>query len=164
METKHANKYQEMQDSSRVWIYQSIREFNEIETISLKNDLAQFAQSWVSHNQLLTAVGDVLYNRFIVLMVDESYVGAGGCSIDSSVYFLKQIEFRYRTELFERLNFAWLEDEVVRTASKDEFRKLFEKGLISDETPVFDNLVSTKEEFESEWIKPLAKSWHKKVM
>jgi hypothetical protein len=153
-----------MQESSRVWIYQSNREFSEKEMVNLRNELNSFSKSWVSHSQLLTATTDVLYCRFIVLIVDESYVGAGGCSIDTSVAFLHQLEARYSVNLFDRLTFAWLENDEVKTAPKEEFALLFQKGLINDETLVFDNLVRTKAELESEWLKPLAKSWHKKIL
>lgn len=156
--------YNTMQETSRVWIYQSSREFSSNEVESLRFELKAFAKSWVSHNQLLVAYAELLYNRFIVLVVDESYVGAGGCSIDTSVAFLKNLENRYGVELFDRQTFAWIENNEIKTLPKEEFAALYKKGIVNDETLVFDNLVSSKSEFEGAWIKPLAKSWHKKII
>ncbi|MBK8877661.1 MAG: hypothetical protein IPN74_03660 [Haliscomenobacter sp.] len=77
---------------SRVWIYQSNRPFSEAEEQELAAELKEFTRQWVSHNQRLKAAGTILYHRFIALMVDENQVGAGGCSIDRSVAFLKQVQ------------------------------------------------------------------------
>lgn len=156
--------YQLLPDSTRVWIYQSNRPFRESELPGLKENVARFAQSWISHNRQLRAHGDVLHQRFIVLMVDESQAGASGCSIDKSVNFLKQIEQAYSVDLFDRMSFTWLEDGEVKSAASTEFAELYRAGSITGDTLVFDNLVKTKGELEEKWLKPLNESWHKRFI
>ena len=87
---------------SKVWVYQSSRPFSDSEIIALNNKLKQFSVQWTAHNQQLLASGNVMYDRFIVLMVDESQTMASGCSIDTSVHFIKQLEQDYKIELFNR--------------------------------------------------------------
>ena len=149
-----------MSPNSRVWIYQSDREFTENEINGLKNEIKEFAQQWISHNQQLKAYGDLFYNRFLVLIVDETFAGASGCSIDKSVHFMQNLERKYGITLFDRLSFAYKDGETIRVAPKARFKELYQKGIILDNTLVFDNLVDNKSDFDRNWIKPLKESWH----
>jgi hypothetical protein len=157
-------EYTTLPDETRIWIYQSNRPFPPEEVSVLKDYVNRFAQNWVSHNRQLRAVGDVLFDRFIILMVDETQADASGCSIDKSVHFLKQVEQAYGVDLFDRLIFTWKEGDQVCSATRDEFSRLYAEGVISDETLVFDNLVKTKGDLEKAWLKPLGQSWHKRMI
>lgn len=151
--------------SSRVWVYQSSQPFKESDLPTIRQHIKQFVQQWVSHNRQLLAFGDIVENRFVVLMVDESQADASGCSIDSSVHFLKQLEQAYGVNLFDRLHFSYqLPDQTVHTVSKEVFEEKFANGEINDDTLVFDTLVKTKTEFESGFLKPLSESWHKRLV
>jgi hypothetical protein len=162
--TPESALYQSLPDSTRIWIYQSNRAFSGDEITELKTLLTRFTEGWASHSQQLCAYGDVHFGRFILLMVDEDQAGASGCSIDSSVRFLQQLEKHYGVDLFDRMTFAWLDDGEVKTADRDEFTRLYAEGAIGDETPVFDNLVKIKGDFEKGWLKPLGESWHKRMV
>lgn len=156
--------YEELPASTRVWIYQSNNPFAEENSKQIKSYIEQFARSWVSHNQQLRAYGDLLHDRFVILMVDESQAGASGCSIDKSVAFLKALQAEYGVDLFDRMRFSYLAGQEVQTVSRDEFARLYQEGRINDETPVFDTLVNTKADFEEKWIRPLGQSWHKRLV
>lgn len=149
---------------SRVWIYQSNRPFTEAEEQKLQAELQEFTRQWVSHNQRLKATGKILFHRFIVLMVDESQVGAGGCSIDRSVAFLKQVQAAYQVDLFDRMRFAFLDGDSVVSLSKEEFAAFYQNGKISGDTQVLDTLVSTRQDFEQGFVKPLRLSWHQRMV
>jgi hypothetical protein len=153
-----------LSEQSRVWIYQSTRSFSAQEITVLKSQLNAFTKEWTAHSKQLCAVGDVLYNQFIVLAVDENQAGASGCSIDKSVKFMQSIENQYDVQLFERMNFAWLEGETVKTAGSSDFKRLFTEGGISGETLVFDNLISSVGGLKTAWLKPLSQSWHKRFV
>ena len=156
--------YKTLSDTSRVWIYQSNRPFTAQELVALQPAVKRFASQWVSHNQQLRAFAHVFHEQFIVLMVDESFAGASGCSIDSSVHFVKQIEGAFQVDLFDRMTFTFKDGEEIKTAHREQFAELFRNGKIDGDTLVFDNLVKTKKEFEDAWIKPLNSSWHKRMV
>ena len=156
--------YEKMPTNSRVWIYQSNRPFSGDEVAKLDEQIAQFVDKWTSHNQALKAYGGIRYNQFVVLMVDESQAGASGCSIDSSVHFIKSLEAHFQVNFFDRMNFAFLQDEMVKTAQREEFSKLFKDSKIDNNTLVFNNLVKSKSELESGWIIPLKDSWHARMV
>jgi len=156
--------YDTLPTTTRVWIYQAKQAFKAEDIATIQQHLNQFATSWVSHNNQLKSFATLYHNQFIVLMVDESQAGASGCSIDTSVRFIKQLEQHYGIDLFDRMTFTYKEGDAVKTANRTAFAELYKTGAINDETLVFDNLVKTKEEFEAQWLKPLGKSWHKRMV
>ena len=147
-------------EQSRVWIYQADREFSDTESSLIKKQLDNFTVSWTAHNHLLKAKAEIRYNRFIVLIVDESQAGASGCSIDKSVNFIKQLENAYNLNLLNRLNMAYREENDVLSASRDEFEVLIKTGKITTETVVFNNLVQSLSELRNKWEVPFKESWH----
>lgn len=156
--------YEQLPPSTRVWVYQSNKPFADAQIPEIRKHIQAFATKWVSHNRQLHSFADILHNRFIVLMVDESQAGASGCSIDASVHFLQALQNHYQVDLFDRMVFSYKNGEKVVSVPREEFAALYEKGEIGDNTPVFDNLVSTKADFEAQWVKPLVESWHKQMV
>ena len=156
--------YEILPDTTRVWIYQAKQPLADSIVSEIEQHLINFTKSWVSHNHQLRAYGAVYYQQFIVLMVDESLAGASGCSIDKSVHFVKQIEQQYNIDLFDRMTFTYKDGTNIKSASKTDFAGLYQNGYINDETLVFDNLVKNKGEFEAKWLKPLGKSWLKRMV
>ena len=153
-----------MPDNARVWIYQSTRPFTEIEILVLTSQINGFVGEWTAHRKTLLAAGALFFDQFIVLSVDESLNEASGCSIDASVYFIKDIERQYNVQLFERMNFAYWDGKTVNVLPSADFSKRYTEGGISDETLVFDNLVNTVGAFKTIWLKPLKTSWHRRFV
>lgn len=153
-----------MDHNSRVWVYQSSRQFLDKEVEQIKEKINAFTKEWSSHNQALEAHGDILLNRFIILMVDQNHAGASGCSIDKSVYFIQSLEKEYGVDFFDRMNIAYEKDGQIQTTRKEQFAELYSMGLINDDTIVFNNLVENKSEFDTRWKIRLADSWHKHMI
>ena len=158
------SKIFDLPETARVWIYQSNHPFAEREIIVLRSQINGFTAEWTAHSKQLCAAGDILHDYFIVLAVDESQAGASGCSIDKSVNFIKNIENQYDVQLFERMTFAYLDGEIVKTAVSDDFKQLYTEGVVNGETLVFDNLVSTVSDLKNKWLKPLNSSWHRRFV
>lgn len=158
-EEMYLNK--ELDDQSRVWIYAADHEFSDEEVRMMKERVKKFVEGWTSHSKLVKAGFEIRYNRFLILMLDESHVAAGGCSIDSSVRFIKSLEEEFSNSLTDRMKFAFKKGSHVENVSRKEFEQLVTSGMISDETPVFNNLVQSKKDLDLNWEIPFAISWHK---
>ena len=111
--------FKDMPLHSRVWVYQSIREFSENEIKQLKNKAEGFISAWTSHGKTMNACIEIFHNRFIIVCVDEKTTFASGCGIDKSVKFIQQLEsdFGGNTSLLDRMNVAYrknaqMNDEV----------------------------------------------------
>jgi hypothetical protein len=156
--------YKDLPGHSRVWVYQSNREFTaeEVEEIKAKGDV--FIFQWAAHGKDLKAAFEIFYNRFIVLFVDEQQAMASGCSIDSSVHFVQQIEVHYKVDLMDRMIITYKKDDQIAETRLPNFDELFKDGTINEDTVVFNNLVDTQEKFVSEWEVPVKNSWHKQLI
>jgi len=153
-------EFSDLVETSKVWIYQSNREFtsNEVEEISIL--IENFVGTWKRHGDDLKASYQIRYNQFIILAVDESYNNISGCSIDASANLFKQIENKYKVELFNKLNTAFKDGENINMVSLSEFQKYVSEHKINANTIVFNNMVQTKKELETKWEVAAKESWH----
>ena len=158
------NTIKNMPPDSKVWVFQSNRKLTGIETETIANAGNAFIAGWAAHGASLKASFDVLYNRFIVLSVDEKQAMASGCSIDSSVRFIKEIEKQFSLNLFDRLQVAYYSGNEIVSCSLSEFEKLAEQGLVNQSTVVFNNMITSKSAFDTEWEVPLKQSWQSRVL
>jgi hypothetical protein len=150
----------EFSQQSRVWIYQADKKLTDQEALLIQQELDKFATSWTAHNNQLKAKGEVRYNRFLILIVDESQAGASGCSIDKSVHFMKQIEQHFNINLFDRFNLAYRDGEEILSLPRHAFEDMLKQGKINTETIVYNNMVQNLTELESKWEVPFKNSWH----
>lgn len=149
--------------ASRVWIYQADRELALKEIKELNDILLPFVEGWTAHNQQLTASYEIKYNRFIVLIVDETQAGASGCSIDKSVHLIKSLEEKFQINLFDRFNIAYKSNDQVLSTNRAGFENLITAGVINENTTVFNNLVDTYQSYLENWETTFANSWHNRV-
>jgi len=126
-------------ENSRVWVYQSDKELTAAQVIELQAALDNFTTGWTAHDNQLKAKGEIRYNRFIVLVVDESQAGASGCSIDKSVHFMKQVEQHFGINLFDRFNLAYRNGEDVLSVPRHTFEELLTSKTITAEVPFKDS-------------------------
>jgi len=154
----------QMPTDSRIWIYQSNRILSAEEVNSIQGKAKSFIENWTSHQVDLKASFQIVYNIFLVILLDEKHATAGGCSIDKSFHFIKQLESEFAMTLLDRNIFAYRENGNVKLLKRNEFEHKLENGLINDDTIVFNNLVQSKEQFEKEWEIPLSKSWIKSIL
>ena len=153
-----------LDNSSKVWLYQADREFSYEELDTIREDLFHFLTAWTSHNNELMCYGNVFHKRFLGLFVDESKAGVSGCSIDKSVKFVNALGQKLDVGFFDRMTHAFLENDEVHTLPHDKLSESYEAGKINDNTLFFDNLVKTKGDFLTSWIKPLKDSWHTRFL
>ena len=148
---------------SKVWIYQSSRQFTTTEAEEIQGKLNVFTAQWKAHGHQLNAKAELPYRFFIVLIVDQDAASATGCSIDASVRLIKEIENTYDVDLFNRFNMAYKIDDEVHVNSKEDFETLITIKKVTPQTIVFKNLVQTLEEYEQKWEVAIADSWHSSI-
>lgn len=147
----------------RIWIYQADRELTEGEKEHILDKLSGFTSQWKAHGKALAAKAEIRYNRFVVIMVDDSVAPPTGCSIDKSVHLLKEIESELGITLFDRMQVAYRDNEDIKAVPRMEFERLVATGEVTDETVVFNNLVASYPELKTAWEVPLRESWHAKM-
>jgi hypothetical protein len=93
---------------SRIWIYQCNKPLSESEKDEVLNMLHTFTNNWLSHGKKVKGYGNILFNQFIILIADETASAVSGCSTDSSVRLMKEIEQKITINLFDRQTLAFI--------------------------------------------------------
>ena len=151
--------FDSLTDQARLWVYQSSRELKEDELTSLKSALQSFVGQWAAHGKDLKASFEIFHNRFIVLAVDEESQNATGCSIDSSVAFIRSLGQQLNVDLFDRTVIAYSLDDKIEIESLNLFKNKVKSGEISERAKVFNNAITVKADLSTKWLLPIADSW-----
>jgi hypothetical protein len=102
---------------------------------------------------------EVLDGQILVLAVDESGLGASGCSIDSSVRTLRELETQLEVNLTDQgkitLKNAAGELKVLPALG---LKSRVEAGELTSEQEVINPLIKTKADLHQLWL-PVRNSW-----
>ena len=156
-------KFEELAEDSRIWIYQSNREFSTEEISEISIGLKTFLESWTSHKKSFKSAFQIKYNRFIIIAVDKDFE-VSGCSIDASVGFIQFIEKKYQVDLLDRRNITYKTANTIKFISLAEFKTLIKSKSINKDTIVFNNLVSNIFEYNNHWKTSIKNSWHSRFL
>ena len=148
MQQNYKNIFPELPSHSRVWIYIANRLFTHEESSRILKEITSFVSSWKAHQKSLNASGTILLNRCLVFAVDEQTEAVSGCSIDSSVKFVKTLGQQYNVDFFNRLNMLILKDGEAKLVSYHDLEQ-YKNELIYN--PQVDSL----KEIREEWLIPL---------
>ncbi len=151
--------WQDLPDHARVWIYQGNRTLTPSEEEMLLKKGKEFVSGWASHGQEMTAAFEVFHNRFAVIMADENKAMASGCSIDSSVHFIQQIQQEIGIDFFDRMRLVYKVDGDFHDCTLAEIPALVTAGQVTPDTLMFDNLVAVKSDFAKSWPRPMSDTW-----
>jgi hypothetical protein len=145
--------------ASRVWIYQSSRLFTIGEALEIEDMLNDFVEQWHTHGAKVKGYANLLFGQFIVILADETAAGVSGCSTDSSVRLIKDIDQRFKVDMFNRQNLAFVVKDKVQLLPLQQLKYAVENNFIEADTLYFNNLVQTKDELINKWLIPVKESW-----
>jgi hypothetical protein len=151
--------FHQLPDHSRIWIYQASRKLTTSEKQTAEVALKDFCENWVAHQVPLKTSFSIEYDQFIILATDEDYHQPSGCSIDSSVRALKDIQSHLGIDLFDRTRVAFLQGDSIVTHPVSRLKDLFESGELGKGTITFDNLVPSRGDLSRGWKTPVEKTW-----
>jgi len=157
-------KFENLPSHSRVWIYQSNRKFTTKEVEFITEKAILFTNQWTKHGSDLQGSFVIKYNQFLILAVDEGFNNVSGCSIDSSVRFVKELEKFMGVDMMNKMNISFKDDDHINIVTMSDFKEFIKSNKITSETIVFNNMISTKEELETQWEVSLNNSWHKRFL
>jgi hypothetical protein len=151
--------FDQLPDHSRIWIYQSNRTLTPQEKQQASTALRSFCENWTAHQQMLKTSFSIEHDQFIILATDEDYHQPSGCSIDSSVRALKELQASLGLDLFDRTKVAFLVDGRVVTHPLPRLKAIFEAGELGSDTLTFDNLVPSRGDLARRWKVAVEKTW-----
>lgn len=155
---------EDFSNNSKVWVYQSSRLLLVSELLEIEDILKEFVAGWLSHGVKVKGSVNIFFGRFIVFMADESNTQVGGCSTDSSVRLIKQLEQKFNTDFFNRQLLSFYKNDKVEQIPLNQFSYAFTNGIINEDTLFFDNTVTNKKDLLENWMSPVKNTWlYKKV-
>ena len=156
--------YNDLPNTSRVWVYQSDREFTTQEIDFISQKAKDFIEQWTRHGSDLKGSFTIKYNQFLVLAVDEGFNNVSGCSIDASVHFVQELQKALQVDMLDKMNISFKVGEHINVVKMSAFKEFAKQQKINAETVVFNNMVATKQEFDTVWEVPAEQSWHKRFL
>lgn len=154
--------FENLDPNSRIWIYQSTRKLNSEEQKFILENTQRFLEEWTAHGNDLQAGVKIHYDQFIIIGVNEAVNEASGCSIDTSVNYIRELGKALNLNLLERSKVAFKNQTKIELVDFSEIRKMVEQGNITPSSMVFNNAIVSKAELENDWLLPVQKSWMKK--
>ncbi len=146
-------------DESRVWIFQSGRAFVAKEQREIDEQLHQFYSQWQAHGAPVKGWAKLLFQQFIIVMADETGTHVSGCSTDGMMRLIKSLERQYEVNFFDRMMLTFLVEGKAQMLPFAQVQYALDKGYINPDTPVFNNIATTKKALEQNWLVPLRESW-----
>jgi hypothetical protein len=134
-------------ENSKVWVYAADRFFSEEETNWVNSEIQAFTKEWAAHGTVLQASGSVMHHNFIVFVVNEANAKASGCSIDSSVRFIKAIGAALRVDFFNRLKLVVEKNGELKRVHFSDLNEYLDWN-------VFNPIVHTLADLKDNWLIP----------
>ena len=156
--------FKTMPDDSRIWIYQSNRDFNESEIGIINDKTTSFLDNWQAHGKDLECSYSIIDKRFIIIAVNESVNPIGGCSIDFSLQLIKDISNTIGIDLLNRLVVNLKIDNRLESLSLGDLKNKIKDGDFSPETIIFNTAINSKSELLNNFEIDIKSSWLSKFI
>lgn len=154
--------FEELPESSKIWIYQSNRKFEKREEVEIGTNLKNFVEKWTSHSNVLRASFDIKHNYFIIVAVDTSVNDTSGCSQDSLFRQIKEIQQKFNLDLMDREKLGFLIDGKVKLISLNNIKNEIKRENINIQSKFFNNLAHFLGDLQDNWLMSIEKTWLKK--
>lgn len=140
--------FESFPENSRVWVYTANRFLTEQDKRFIQSNLNNFLSQWKTHGTELYADAAILHDSFVVITVNESKVPSSGCSVDSSVRFMKELGKELNIDFFNRLS--------VILKKNDELKRIHYNDISEyPEWKLFNPIVGTLSDLRENWLIPI---------
>ncbi len=151
--------FEQMPEYSRVWVYQADNAISESDEQLIRERLVSFCEGWNTHGNLMPTSFEILENQILILAVDESNLGASGCSIDSSVRTLRDLESHLQTNLTDQGKISLKRpDGELRVIPALGVKTRVTSGEIGFDAEVINPQIRVKSDLKNLW-QPVRNSW-----
>ena len=157
-------RFEELPDSARLWIFPSDRPLSPDEQEALIRSVEAGLAEWSAHGSPVTWGVRIEQGQCLLIGVDETRTALTGCSIDSAITRIRELETRFGTALLDNGRIFLRDGSEIRALSRLEFKKRIGAGGVTAETLVFDNTIPTVGAFRrGAWEIPFSHSWHREA-
>jgi hypothetical protein len=153
-------KFGQLPHSARVWVFASDRPLGTEEASVLLDAVDGFLNQWKAHGAPLRSAREWRDDHFLAIGVDPTAEQASGCSIDGLFRGLQQLERELATGLVAGGRVFYRDDKgTPRMALRKEVPTLFERGVITEDSPVFDTSLTDARSWRERFERPARETW-----
>ena len=156
--------YSLITEEAKVWIYPSSRKFYPNEIAGIEDKIKTFVENWKANDENFKASYKFLYNRFIILVADDTNSPLTNADIDTSVSFILSLQETYDVSLLDKMNVCFKQGEFVQYKELKDFKKLLKNKALTGKSIIFDNLISIKQDLDNHWEMPIEESWYNRFL
>ena len=154
--------FEKLPVSARLWVHQASRNLTTNESAAALAALRPALDTWAAHGHPLMASATIRDNRFLVVAVDEDAGLPSGCSIDSSVHSVQAVGKQLGLDFMDRSAAYRATDRSVHSLPLMAIRAAVADGVLTPDTLVYNTLVKTKGELQTNWLLPASATWLKR--
>ena len=143
----------------KLWVFPSSRKFYPQEIEELNKSIEVFLNNWTNNGQSINCSYKLVYNRFIIVTADNSEITLTLEAHDKLTAFILELETKYEIVLLDKINVCYKQGEFVQYKDLKEFKKMIKNKGVSPKTIVFNNLITSVEEYEKDWEINIMDSW-----
>jgi hypothetical protein len=144
-----------------MWVFAAGRALAADEQERLLRAVDEFLDDWKAHGRPLSCARDLRHGQFLFVAVDESAMGASGCSIDSMMRTLSALERELGVELVNHGPVLYRAGAEIRREMRPAFAARAARGEVTPDTIVFDNTLTRVGDLQAgRWEVPAREAWH----
>lgn len=151
--------FDSIDNQAKAWVYTSNQEFTEEQLDLITKYTEVFLSQWDSHGKRVKGAFQVLKNRFIAVFADTEGDTMCGRAQDGSVNFIKGLEQILDLKLMDRMLVAIDNNGTIETLPFMTLRNKLSSGEITKSTTFYNGMVTSKEQFLTDWERLIEGSW-----
>lgn len=153
--------FDQLENNAKVFLYPSNKKFYPELLEEINTKVQDFVSQWCNRHNV-DAGYKIKYQRFIIIAINQDKPITTAI-IDELVTFVFKLQMEHEIELLDKLNVCFKQGEHVQYKDVKEFKKLIKNKSVNKNTIVFDHLINTKEELESDWELPAEDTWYSRM-
>lgn len=153
------NNFSHISDNARVWIFASPKAIPSANEKQILDQINTFLRGWQAHGKDLESSVQLEKSHFIIIAVNEEVAQATGCSIDSMMRFMREIEQVHDLILTDRSLVYWESNNGIHSAPFTEIRDKISNGFLNESVKVFDTSTSSGIQLKSKWPTEAGNTW-----
>lgn len=153
--------FDQLPDHARLWIFAADRPLADGERDRLVDSVESGLAAWSAHGSPVSWGHTLVHDQFLLIAVDETHTALSGCSIDSAMHRVAELEKQLGISFLDHGRVFYRKQDAVAVADRSGFRALAETGEVDASTVVFNNVLQTLGEWRAGgWEVPARDSWH----
>lgn len=153
--------FNQLDDNAKIFLYPSSKKFYPELLSQIQTQVDEFVKEWSTKNEIEVSF-KIEYQRFIIIGINPDKPITTSI-IDELVSFIFKLQSQHDTELLDKLNVCFKQGAYVQYKEVKEFKKLIKNKSVTPNTLVFNNLIHTKTELESDWELPAEDTWYNRM-